>query len=42
LPLEIDLGEGSIYVNTGEWLKYNSYAVFDGTDLKLKYFEKGQ
>jgi UDP-2,3-diacylglucosamine hydrolase len=42
LPLEIDLGQGSIYVNTGEWLKYNSYAVFDGTDLRLKYFENGQ
>jgi UDP-2,3-diacylglucosamine hydrolase len=42
LPLEIDLGQGSIYVNTGEWLKYNSYAVFDGTDLRLEYFEKGQ
>ncbi|HMI04417.1 MAG TPA: UDP-2,3-diacylglucosamine diphosphatase [Pedobacter sp.] len=42
LPLEIDLGKGSRYVNTGEWLKYNSYAVFDGTDLRLEYFEKGQ
>lgn len=41
LPLEIDLGQGSTYVNTGEWLKYNSYAVFDGTELRLEYFEKG-
>ena len=42
LPLEIDLGSGSKYVNTGEWLKYNSYAVFDGTNLRLEYFEKAQ
>ncbi|HKG06645.1 MAG TPA: UDP-2,3-diacylglucosamine diphosphatase [Pedobacter sp.] len=40
LPLEIDLGKGSRYVNTGEWLDFNSYAVFDGTDLSLKYFGK--
>ncbi|WP_316830232.1 UDP-2,3-diacylglucosamine diphosphatase [Pedobacter aquatilis] len=39
LPLDLDLGSGSRYVNTGEWLKYNSYAVFDGTDLKLEYFK---
>jgi UDP-2,3-diacylglucosamine hydrolase len=42
LPLDIDLGNGSKYINTGEWLKYNSYAVFDGAELKLEYFEKGQ
>jgi len=23
----------------GEWMTYNSYAVFDGEDLKLEYFE---
>jgi len=40
LPLQIDLGNGSIYVNTGEWLNFNSYAVFDGTELSLKYFGK--
>lgn len=42
LPLDIDLGNGGKYINTGEWLKYNSYAVFDGAELKLEYFEKGQ
>lgn len=40
LPLQIDLGQGSVYVNTGEWLNFNSYAVFDGTELSLKYFGK--
>lgn len=39
LPLNLDLGNGSRYVNTGEWINYNSYAVFDGIDLKLEYFE---
>ncbi|MCD0487464.1 UDP-2,3-diacylglucosamine diphosphatase [Pedobacter sp. MC2016-14] len=40
LPLNLDLGAGSRYVNLGEWLKYNSYAVFDGNELTLNYFEK--
>jgi len=39
LPLEIKLNEKSIYVNLGEWIKYNSYAVFDGNELKLKYYK---
>lgn len=40
LPLDLDLGNESRYVNTGEWLKYQSYAEFDGKELSLKYFEK--
>jgi len=40
LPLDLDLGGGSRYINTGEWLNFNSYAVFDGKHLSLKYFEK--
>jgi len=40
MPLDLDLGTGSRYVNTGEWLNYNSYAVFDGTELTLKYFKE--
>lgn len=38
LPLDLQLGE-SRYINLGEWLKFNSYAVFDGERLELKYFE---
>jgi len=37
LPMEVDLGEGSSYVNTGDWISYFSYAVFDGEHLQLKY-----
>ncbi|MEJ2883782.1 UDP-2,3-diacylglucosamine diphosphatase [Pedobacter sp. GR22-6] len=40
LPLDLDLGSGSRYINTGEWLKSYSYAEFDGKELSLKYFEK--
>lgn len=40
LPLDIMLNDKCRYVNLGEWLNYNSYAVFDGEDLSLKYFEK--
>lgn len=40
LPMDLDLGGGSRYINTGEWLKYNSYAVFDGVELKLEYYNQ--
>lgn len=39
LPLEIKI-EKSIYLNTGDWVSYFSYAVFDGETLKLKNFKK--
>lgn len=41
LPLDIPLGK-SRYINLGEWINFNSYAVFDGKDLKLKYFEPAE
>lgn len=40
LPLDIKLNENSRYINTGDWLDYNSYAVFDGFITELRYFEK--
>jgi len=41
LPLDLILDNGtSRYINLGEWMTYNSYAVFDGEQLELKYFEK--
>ena len=39
LPLNIKLNETSQYINTGDWLDYNSYAVFDGQKLELKYYK---
>lgn len=38
LPLDLRLGN-SRYINLGEWVQFNSYAVFDGEKLELKYFE---
>jgi UDP-2,3-diacylglucosamine hydrolase len=35
LPLDISLESGSRYINLGDWMTYNSYAVFDGTELTL-------
>ncbi len=40
LPLDIPVNGNSRYINTGDWLDYNSYAVFDGENLKLKYYDK--
>lgn len=41
LPLDLQIGE-SRYINLGEWLNFNSYAVFDGEDVELKYFESDE
>jgi UDP-2,3-diacylglucosamine hydrolase len=41
LPLDIRIGPNSRYINTGEWVKCFSYAVFDGDDLHLKYYNQG-
>ncbi len=39
LPLDIQVGQ-SRYINLGEWANYNSYAVFNGEELTLQYFEQ--
>ncbi len=38
LPLDIKLAENSRYINLGEWVNYNTYAVFDGNTVELKKF----
>ena len=40
LPLDISLNEKSRYINLGDWIKYFSYAVFDGQNLSLEYYKK--
>ena len=40
LPLDIFLNENSRYINLGDWIKYFSYAVFDGNNLTLEYYKK--
>lgn len=37
LPIDFALTEKSRYINLGDWIKYNSYAVFDGNNMELKY-----
>ena len=36
LPIDFNLSNDSRYINLGDWLKYDSYAVFDGEELLLK------
>ena len=38
LPIEVDLGNNTTYINLGEWVNYKSYAVFDGKNLELKRY----
>lgn len=40
LPLDIDLGSDSRYINLGEWIKHFSYAVLDGSMLTLRYYKE--
>ena len=39
LPIDFKLGEKSRYINLGDWIRYDSYAVYDGFDLTLKYYK---
>jgi UDP-2,3-diacylglucosamine hydrolase len=40
LPIDFSLEGGSRYINLGEWIKYYSYAVFDGEKLELLYYRE--
>lgn len=40
LALTFPLPDNSLYLNLGDWLNYNSFAEFDGKELKLLYFNK--
>lgn len=35
LPIDFRLPNNSRYINLGDWINYFTYAVFDGTDIKL-------
>jgi UDP-2,3-diacylglucosamine hydrolase len=37
LPIDFQLNGKSRYINLGDWIKYDSYAVLDGTALQLKF-----
>jgi UDP-2,3-diacylglucosamine hydrolase len=38
-PIDFKLNDNSRYINLGDWIKYNSYAEFDGENVELKYFK---
>lgn len=39
LPLDLKIGEHSRYINLGEWVHFNTYAVYDGSTVELKTFD---
>ncbi|HQQ93645.1 MAG TPA: UDP-2,3-diacylglucosamine diphosphatase [Bacteroidia bacterium] len=41
LPLDLELGERSRYLNLGDWIRYDSFAEFDGEKLSLLSFGSG-
>ena len=42
LALEYPLPQNSLYINLGDWIRYDSYAEFNGSDLRLKYYKKNR
>ena len=38
LPMIIQVGQRSEYVNLGDWIEYFTYGVFDGETFELKTF----
>jgi UDP-2,3-diacylglucosamine hydrolase len=38
LPLDIELNKNSQYLNLGEWVNYNSYAILEGGKLELEFY----
>ena len=41
LPLQIDLGKDSKYVNLGDWITHFTYGVFDGKSFLLEKWKNG-
>lgn len=39
LPLDVSLNDQSRYLNLGDWIRYDTYAVFDGEELHLKTYQ---
>ena len=40
LALEYPIKDCSVYINLGDWIRFDSYAVFDGTSTRLQYYKK--
>ena len=37
-PIDLPLGNGCRYINTGDWITHFTYAVFDGSDVALRRY----
>ncbi len=40
LPMDLEIGENSHYINLGDWITYFTYAVFDGKKFELLPFKE--
>ncbi|MDB5222553.1 MAG: metallophosphoesterase [Chitinophagaceae bacterium] len=38
LPIDFKLNDATYYINLGDWIKYNSYAIFNGENVELKFY----
>ena len=38
LPLDLEVGKNSRYINLGEWVNFNTYGVYNGTSIQLETF----
>ena len=39
LPIEHKIGDKSRYINLGDWISHNTYAVLEKGQLKMKKFD---
>jgi UDP-2,3-diacylglucosamine hydrolase len=39
VPVKVNIGGNSLYVNLGDWMKNYTYAVFDGANISLEKFD---
>ncbi len=39
LPLDLEVGNSSRYINLGEWVHFNTYATYNGTNVELITFK---
>lgn len=40
LPLDLNVSTTSRYINLGEWVSAKTYAIFDGTDMRLENWSR--
>jgi UDP-2,3-diacylglucosamine hydrolase len=39
LPIDFELQPGHRYINLGDWIRYDSFAEFDGNQVTLQYYK---